>query len=184
MNKILVIAGHPDYKQSVANRAILDEFHRLVPEAEIVYLGAEYPDCRIDVDREQRRLREADTIVFEFPFWWYGAPSLMHSYMEAVLTYGFAYGNGGTALKGKRLIISFTTGAPAEAYSTEGYQKHPIGVFTAQFSVLAGLCNLTYGPEVISFGMAAPVPSDTARVKVVRERAADHARRLADAVKG
>ena len=43
MSKILVISGHPDYKNSLANRAILDEFHRLVPEADIVYLDAEYP---------------------------------------------------------------------------------------------------------------------------------------------
>ncbi|MDE5607359.1 MAG: hypothetical protein K2I64_00285 [Muribaculaceae bacterium] len=44
MNKILVISGHPDHKSSMANRAILNEFHRLVPEADIVYLDAEYHD--------------------------------------------------------------------------------------------------------------------------------------------
>ena len=89
MSKILVIAGHPDYKSSVANRAILDEFHRIVPQAEIVYLDAIYPDRNINVEAEQRRLVDAETIVFDFPMWWYSAPSLMRRYFETVLTHGF-----------------------------------------------------------------------------------------------
>ncbi len=55
----MVISGHPDYKESKANRAILDEFHRLVPAADIVYLSEEYPDWNIDVEREQHRLTAA-----------------------------------------------------------------------------------------------------------------------------
>ncbi|MDE6410718.1 MAG: NAD(P)H-dependent oxidoreductase [Muribaculaceae bacterium] len=43
---------------------------------------------------------EADTVVFEFPFWWYSAPSLMRRYFELVLSHGFAYGSTGTALHG------------------------------------------------------------------------------------
>ena len=73
MSKILVIAGHPDYKHSVANRAVLDEFHKLVPDAEIVYLDALYPDFNIDVDKEQKRISDADIVIFQFPFWWYGS---------------------------------------------------------------------------------------------------------------
>ena len=90
-----------------------------MPSAYIVNLDALYPDFNIDVEAEQKRLVEADTVIFEFPFWWYSAPSLMRRYFELVLSHGFAYGSTGTALHGKRVIFSFTAGAPEAAYSPE-----------------------------------------------------------------
>ena len=92
MKKILVIAGHPDYKTSIANNAILEHFKSLVPQAEIVQLDELYPDFKIDVEREQKRILDADIVVMEFPIWWYSSPSLMHRYVEEVFTHGFAFG--------------------------------------------------------------------------------------------
>lgn len=183
MGKILVVSGHPNYKHSLANRAILDEFHRLVPAADIVYLDALYPDFRIDVGTEQKRLIEADTIVFEFPMWWYSAPSLMRRYFETVLSHGFAFGFNGTALKGKKVVFSFTAGASAEAYTKEGYQHYEIEAFLPQFRALASLCNLTYGGEVISLGMTLHNPDDKAETEQFYAKTKEHAERLAQAVK-
>ncbi len=183
MNKILVVSGHTDYKSSLANRAILDEFHRVVPEAEIVYLDALYPDFNIDVEREQRRLVEADTVVFEFPFWWYSAPSLMRRYFELVLAHGFAYGSTGTALHGKKLVMSFTAGAPEAAYTPEGYQHYTMDQFVPQFRALSNLCGFDYQGEVVSFGMMLLNPDDKEAAKAFYDKAIDHAHRLADIVK-
>lgn len=183
MNKILVISGHPDYKRSLANRAILDEFHRLVPEAEIVRLDALYPDFKIDVEAEQRRLVEADTVVFEFPIYWYSAPSLMHRYFEDVLTHGFAYGQSGTALHGKRLVISFTTGTAEKEYSPEGYQHYTIDQFMPQFRALGSLCGFDYKGEIYSCGMLLLNPADKEAAVAFCEKTKEHARRLADVVK-
>ena len=182
MSKTLVIAGHPDYKHSLANRAILDEFHRLVPEAEIVYLDAEYPDFNIDVEREQKRLVEAETVVFEFPFWWYSAPSLMRRYFEQVLSHGFAYGSTGTALHGKKLIISFTAGAPEGAYSPDGYQHYDIDAFIPQFRSLSNLCGFDWQEPIISFGMMLLNPDDKEAADRFHAEAKDHAERLQKAV--
>ena len=182
MGKILVIAGHPDYKHSIANRAILDEFHRLVPDAEIVYLDAEYPDFNIDVEREQKRLVEADTVVFEFPFWWYSAPSLMRRYFELVLSHGFAYGSTGTALHGKKLIISFTAGAPEAAYSPEGYQHYCMDTFIPQFRALSNLCGFEWQEPIISFGMMLLNPDDKEASDRFYAETKEHAMRLQKAV--
>lgn len=183
MKKILVVSGHPDYKHSVANRAILDEFHRLVPQAEIVYLDAEYPDFNIDVEREQKRLVEADTVVFEFPFWWYSAPSLMRRYFEQVLTHGFAYGSEGRALHGKKLIFSFTTGAGEDAYSVEGYQHYDMDAFIPQFRALSNLCGFEWKEPVISYGMMLLDPNDKEAAERFNAAVMEHAGRLAEAVK-
>ncbi len=182
MNKILVIAGHPDYKSSVANKAILNEFHQLVPSADIVYLDAEYPDFNIDVAREQKRLVEADTVVFEFPFWWYSAPSLMRRYFELVLSHGFAYGSTGTALHGKKVVFSFTAGAPETAYSPEGYQHFMMQQFIPQFRALSNLCGLEWQEPVISFGMMLLDPDDKEAAERFYAEVKSHADRLAKAV--
>ncbi len=67
MNKPIVIVGHPYWKDSVGNRTIVDEFLRLNPEAEISNISELYPDGNIDVEAEQKKLMEADTIVLQFP---------------------------------------------------------------------------------------------------------------------
>ena len=183
MSKILVISGHPDYKNSLANRAILDEFHRLVPEADIVYLDAEYPDGAIDVEREQKRLVEAETVVFEFPFWWFSAPSLMHLYFEKVLTHGFAYGSEGKVLQGKKLIFSFTAGAPEAEYSPEGSEHFTMESLVPQFKALSDFCGFEWKGCIVSFGMMLLNPEDEEAKKHFYETANAHAQHLAEAVK-
>lgn len=182
MKKTLLISGHPDYKHSLANRAIIDEFHRLVPHAEIVYLDALYPDFHIDVELEQKRLVEADTVIFEFPIYWYSAPSLMHRYFEDVLSHGFAYGSKGTALHGKKLIISFTTGAAEKEYSSEGYEHYTIEEFMPQFRALALLCGFDYQGEIYSCGMMLLNPDDKAAADVFFKKTKEHAAKLAKKV--
>lgn len=67
MKKILIVSGHPDLNDSFANKTILEEIHKLLPEAEIAYLDKLYPDFRIDVPKEQERLLHADIIVLQYP---------------------------------------------------------------------------------------------------------------------
>lgn len=56
MKKILIVSGHPDLNDSFANKTILEETKKLLPEAEFVYLDKLYPDFQIDVKTEQERL--------------------------------------------------------------------------------------------------------------------------------
>ena len=81
MKKILIISGHPDLNDSFANKTILKEIHKLLPEAEIAYLDKLYPDFRIDVPKEQERLLHSDIIVLQYPLFWYTAPSLLHRWI-------------------------------------------------------------------------------------------------------
>lgn len=178
MAKSLIISGHPDYKHSFANRAILDEVHRLKPHVEIVYLDALYPDYRMDAPTEQKRLVGADIIVFEFPMWWYSSPSLLHAYVEQVFTHGFAYGSQGVALRGKEVVWSFTTGAPEAAYNGSGKEGYAIEAFMPPFYATAQLTGLRHRGNVISYGMAL-VPDTKELRDEILARAIAHAERLA-----
>ena len=133
MKDILIISGHTDLAASVANRTILETLGERLPEAEIVKLDELYPDFKIDVENEQRRLLRADIIVLQFPVFWYSVPSILERWMEETFRHGFSHGSTGDKLKGKKLVLSFTTGAPEEMYSHDG----PMG-YTIVFTLLQG----------------------------------------------
>ncbi|NRB47470.1 MAG: NAD(P)H-dependent oxidoreductase [Saprospiraceae bacterium] len=70
------------------------------------------------IKQEQEALEWADAIVFQFPLWWYSVPAILKSYFDHVFSVGFAYA-GRFALEGKKYMLSFTTGAPEMAWTTE-----------------------------------------------------------------
>ena len=53
MQNILVVSGHTDLNNSVANKAILERLEDKLPQAEFVYLDKLYPDFKIDASAEQ-----------------------------------------------------------------------------------------------------------------------------------
>ncbi len=85
-----------------------------------------------DVLAEQEKLLWADTIVFQFPLWWYSMPAILKGWVDRVFTSHFAYGVGehsdtkygerfgeGT-LVGRRALLSVTVGGPESHYAARG----------------------------------------------------------------
>lgn len=128
MKNVLIISGHTDLATSVANKTILETLANRLPKAEIVKLDELYPDFKINVEAEQQRLIRADIIVLQFPVFWYSAPSILERWMEETFRHGFSHGSTGDKLKGKKLILSFTTGAPEAMYSSEGAMGYDIEI--------------------------------------------------------
>ncbi|MFZ7230357.1 NAD(P)H-dependent oxidoreductase [Avibacterium avium] len=179
MNSVLIISGHPDLDHSVANREILAQLEKALPQAEIVRLDLAYPNYQIDVAAEQNRLLNADTIVLQFPFYWYSYPALLKKWVDDVFVYGFAHGSTGGKLAGKKLLISFTTGAAAEQYQPDGAMHHTVKQFLPAFQQFANLCQMQWLPPVYSNGMMTiPNVSTAEQLAAVREKALDHATRL------
>ncbi|MGE5676403.1 MAG: NAD(P)H-dependent oxidoreductase [Mycobacterium leprae] len=77
-----------------------------------------------EVAAEQAKLRSADLVIFQFPLWWFSIPAMLKGWMDRVLAMGFAYGGGKWydqgAFRGKKALLSFTTGGPAHIYSETG----------------------------------------------------------------
>jgi glutathione-regulated potassium-efflux system ancillary protein KefF len=77
-------------------------------------------------------------------------PALLKLWMDLVLEAGWAYGPGGTALRGKSLLVVATTGGLAEAYTPEGVHGHPIEDFLLPLQQTAALCGMTWlAPAVL-----------------------------------
>jgi glutathione-regulated potassium-efflux system ancillary protein KefG len=143
--KALVLFCHPAYQRSRAQRALRTAIES-IPEVTLHDLYEEYPDFLIDAKREQQLLLEHDLIIFQHPFYWYSSPALLKEWQDIVLEYGFAYGEKGTALHGKKLWQVISTGGPAESYQTDGYNHFTIGELLRPFEQTALLCGMAYLP--------------------------------------
>ena len=182
--KVLVVSGHTDLaNNSFANKIILERLNEVMPEAEYLYLDSEYPDFKFNVEKEQERLRAADIIVLQFPFFWYGVPSLMHKWMEDVFVHGFSHGSKGKALVGKKLLLSFTSGAPEEMYQSGGPQGYPVDDFIIPLKQFAKACNMEFAGYIYSGGLSYASRHDDEKLKQMKEKALLHAEKVSKKVK-
>ena len=119
MSKVLLILSHPKYKDSFANKIIVEKLKTLIPDIEIDHIDELYPDEKINVKAEQEKLLRNDTIIFQFPMYWHNRPHFLSKWFEDVYEYGFAYGNEGYKLKDKRIIVSMTLGNTEKFFQGE-----------------------------------------------------------------
>ncbi|CAL8236297.1 unnamed protein product [Arctogadus glacialis] len=77
-----------------------------------------------DIVEEQRKLTQADLVIFQFPMYWFSVPGIMKGWIDRVLTSGYAftqekrYSQG--IFKDKKAMLSFTTGSNESMFSANG----------------------------------------------------------------
>jgi glutathione-regulated potassium-efflux system ancillary protein kefF len=156
--KALVIYSHTYPETSVAGKAIL-EVLEVTPGFEVRNIDALYPDLnKIDIAAEQQALLEADVIIFQHPVFWYSGTSALKRWMDEVLQFGFAYGDGGDKLHGKKFIHSFTVGSEAAAYVGELER-----VICAPFEATANYCGMEYVQAFPLYGQFPPTNPNVAQ---------------------
>jgi len=78
-----------------------------------------------DLEAEIAKIEAADLMLWQFPLWWFGLPAILKGWVDRTFAMGRAYGGGrvyGTGLfRGKRALLSLTTGGPEGAYAAEGF---------------------------------------------------------------
>lgn len=178
MKNILIVSGHTNLGASVANKAILDNINKRLPEIKIVKLDELYPDFKIDVETEQQRLLWADVIVLQFPIFWYSAPSILERWMEETFQHGFSHGSTGDKLKGKKLVLSFTTGAPEEMYSHDGPMAYTIDEFLPCYKATCRLCQMEFAGYVYTGGVSYGNRTSLELIAQQNSASIEHAERL------
>ena len=178
MSEILVVSGHTDLENSFANKIILCELKKQVPEAKFDILSELYKDYVIDVKAEQEKLVKADVIVLVYPFFWYSVPSLLQKWLEDVLIHGFSHGTAGDKLRGKKLVLSFTSGAPEELYKKEAPWRYEIEEFLPPLKALANMCGMEFAGYIYSGGLSYQSRHDEVKLALMRQKAVTHAKRL------
>ncbi|MEJ8824663.1 NAD(P)H-dependent oxidoreductase [Variovorax humicola] len=172
--RVYVIAAHPHWRDSRVNRQ-LKQAARSLPDVDVNDLYGSYPDYAIDVEAEQERLARADLLVLLHPIQWYSMPPLQKLWFDEVLSWGWAYGPGGTALRGKDCWLVATTGGPESSYHPQGYNRYFFDAFLPPYEQTAALCGMRFLPPLIFHGARSATHEELlAHVAVFKDRLASY----------
>lgn len=121
-----------------------------------------------DIKEEQKHIKWSDLIIFVYPVWWTGLPSMLKGYVDKVFSSGFAYkyvdGNPVGLLKEKKGLLICTTGTPNHIYEENGMhnsmkQTTDVGIFN--FCGIQVIDHMFFG--------AVPYVSDETRKNYLKE---------------
>ncbi|XP_072492553.1 NAD(P)H dehydrogenase [quinone] 1 isoform X1 [Notamacropus eugenii] len=77
-----------------------------------------------DIVAEQKKLADADLVIFQFPLQWFGLPAILKGWFDRVFIGEFAYSYAAMYDKGpfknKKAVLSITTGGSGSMYSLFG----------------------------------------------------------------
>ena len=150
--EVLVLAAHPQLEHSRVNRRLMQAAAGAAATVQVRDLYALYPDYLIDIDAEQALLASARLVVWQHPIQWYSMPALMKLWVDEVLAFGWAYGPGGTALRGKDLWLVATTGGQKDSYHPDSYNRYFFDAFLPPYEQTAALCGLRFLPPSMLHG--------------------------------
>ena len=76
------------------------------------------------LDAEIAKLEACDLMIWQFPLWWFGLPASLKGWVDRVFVSGRIYGGekifAAGSKRGKRAMLSLTTGGTAGAYAPGG----------------------------------------------------------------
>ncbi|MEM7699156.1 MAG: NAD(P)H-dependent oxidoreductase [Verrucomicrobiota bacterium] len=147
----LLIFAHPAYEKSEANRTLRESLPAEVAGLTVCDLYERYPHFEIEVSVEKELLANHERIVWQHPLYWYSVPSLLKEWIDLVLEYGWAYGEGGDALVGKTVQSVITAGGSESAYGPDGHNRYPVTEFLRPLEQTARLCGMVYAEPLVYF---------------------------------
>lgn len=150
--KVLIVFAHPAFESSRINRALYESVKDM-PDVTWHDLYDTYPQQMINVQYEQALLTQADVVILQHPLYWYSCPALMKNWLDSVLTLGWAYGEGGTALRGKAFLQAVSSGGPEAVYQRGGYNNFTLAELLRPFEQTADLCDMTYHQPFMTQGV-------------------------------
>ncbi|MDF2884409.1 MAG: putative NADPH-quinone reductase [Clostridiaceae bacterium] len=152
--KTLVILAHPNIADSKVNKRWKQELLQYSDEITIHEIYKEYPDWSIDILKEQKLIEAYDTIIFQFPLYWYSYPPLLKKWLDDVFTHGWAYGSKGKKLKGKKLGIAMSIGDKEENYLPTGSVNFTVDEVIVPFKASAVHVGAIVLPYFATFGVS------------------------------
>jgi NAD(P)H dehydrogenase (quinone) len=110
-----------------------------------------------EIASEIMKIEWCDLMIWQFPLWWFGLPAILRGWVDRVFVMGRIYGGGrfyqSGVFRGKRALLSLTTGGSEEAYRKGAFNGDIAGILRpihrgilqfVGFDVLAP--HIIYGP--------------------------------------
>lgn len=143
MNKVLILFAHPLFEKSRIHQALV----KAIPDSPHITfrdLYELYPDFNVNIKVEKEVLSKHDIIIWQHPVYWYSIPPLLKQWIDMVLEFGWAYGPGGDALKGKIIFNVISAGGQQAVYAQDGRNRFTIRQFLAPLDQTAMLCKMHF----------------------------------------
>jgi len=120
-----------DPRSTRANFTSVKDAGYFKPQTEEMH-AAEVGGFCAELEAEMRKLEACDLMIWQFPLWWFGLPAVLKGWVDRVFAKGRFYGGGRVyetgVMKGKRAMLSLTTGGPPSAYTADGYNGNIEGI--------------------------------------------------------
>lgn len=140
---VLAVVAHPDIEASRLHRVWTDAL-QVTPGVTVHNLYKTYRSWTINAPAEQTLLITNDRIVLQFPLYLYSCPPMLKKWMDDVFLFRWAYGPGGTALRGKEFMIATSTGGPSDGYRPGGYHNYTMDEFLRPLQQVVNLVGGIY----------------------------------------
>ena len=162
-NDILILLVHPDLKNSKANKALINAVEDL-PNVKVIDLY----DTPMDVEYYKKALNEAKAVIFQFPFYWASAPSVLKKWCDEIFT---SFGQTPVIQK-KPLLVVTTTGSEYEAYRAGGRNQFTIDELLRPYQLLANHSGMIWQTPFVVYGVGLPNGEESIAMgaKAYRER--------------
>ena len=157
MKKLLLIYGHGAPESSVFNQALIEEAKKQdwITIHEIHHLNLDDPAI---ITQEQTRLTEYKKIVFQFPLWWYSLPGHFKSWVDQVLTPGFAYDEHGDKLKDREFMLNISVGSPKTLYAQNTIHNMQETEFVHPIAQIFIYCQMKFYSPLVWYDVSAVTP--------------------------
>jgi len=138
---IVILLTHPNFEQSKANKALMNAV-KGISKVRVVELYT----APFTVEYYKPLISEASTIVFQFPFYWASAPSMLKKWCDEILM-------GLTEdVKGKKLLVATTTGSDYDAYRSGGRNKYTLDELLRPYQLLANHSGMMWQTPFVVYG--------------------------------
>lgn len=152
--KTLILAVHPHLNKSLIKKRWVEELQKHPDKYEVHQLYEAYPDGKIDVAAEQQLMERYERIVFQYPLYWFNCPPLFKTWLDEVLTYGWAYGSqSGYKMGGKKIALAITAGIDEYEYAASGKYRYTIEELTRPFELTFEYVKADYRPPFVFYGI-------------------------------
>ncbi|MBV6818084.1 NAD(P)H-dependent oxidoreductase [Rahnella sp. PD12R] len=151
--KTLIVVIHPNLNESVINKRWMQELTQYPDLYTVHNLYQAYPDGIIDVHKEQQLIEQHDSMVLQFPLYWFNSPPLLKQWLDEVFTYGWAYGStSGHKLRNRKFSLAVSAGIKEEDFAPEGRYQHSLKEILLPFEMTARYVEANYLPFYASYG--------------------------------
>ena len=152
--KTLILVVHPHLNESLINKRWVEELQKHPDKYEVHRLYEAYPEGKIDVAAEQQLMERYERIVFQYPLYWFNCPPLFKTWLDEVLTYGWAYGSqSGYKMGGKKVALAITAGIDEQEYAASGKYRYTVEELTRPFELTFEYVKADYRPPFVFYGI-------------------------------